>query len=77
MTVNIEIDEVKDLKTFDFDYEKIIKNTVVAALDFEKCPYEAEVNVLLTNNEVIREINRDYRDIDKATDVLSFPLVID
>ena len=73
MTVNIEIDEVKDLKTFDFDYEEIIKNTVVAALDFEKCPYEAEVNVLLTNNEVIREINRDNRDIDKATDVLSFP----
>ena len=73
MTVNIETDDVKDLKIPDFDFEEIINNTVIASLDFEKCPYEAEVNVLLTNNETIREINRDNRDIDKATDVLSFP----
>ena len=73
MTVNIEIDEVKDVKVPDFDYETIIKNTVNAALDYEKCPYDAEVSVLLTNNEVIREINKENRNIDRATDVLSFP----
>lgn len=73
MTINIETDEVADLKIPDFDYKEIITNTIIAALDFEKCPYEAEVNVLLTNNDTIREINRDNRDIDKATDVLSFP----
>ena len=37
--------------------------------------YEAEVNVILTDNETIREINRDHRQIDSATDVLSFPMV--
>lgn len=46
-----------------------------ASLDYEKCPYEAEVNVILTDNETIREINRDHRQIDSATDVLSFPMV--
>lgn len=48
---------------------------VEASLDYEKCPYEAEVNVILTDNEAIREINREQRQIDSATDVLSFPMV--
>ena len=34
----------------------------------------AEVNVTLVNDEMIREMNRQYRDIDASTDVLSFPL---
>ena len=45
------------------------------ACDFVKCPYETEVNVLLTDNEGIREINKDNRNIDKPTDVLSFPML--
>lgn len=39
----------------------------------ENCPYEACVNLLLTDNEGIRVYNREYRQIDKETDVLSFP----
>ena len=35
---------------------------------------DTEVSILLVNNEVIRELNRDYRKKDTATDVLSFPL---
>ena len=44
-------------------------------MDYEQCPYEAEVNLLLTMNEEIREMNRQFREIDRATDVLSFPMV--
>ena len=44
-----------------------------AVLEEEGCPYEALVNVLLTDDEGIREYNRQYRGIDRATDVLSFP----
>ncbi len=40
-----------------------------------KCPYEAEVSLLLTTDEEIQEINRMHRQIDRATDVLSFPMV--
>lgn len=34
---------------------------------------DGEVHVLLTDDESIRRLNRQYRDIDRATDVLSFP----
>ena len=70
MTINIEYEtEVK----LDLPCEEIITEVVTEALDYENCPYEAEVNVLLTDNEDIRQINREYRNIDSPTDVLSFP----
>lgn len=72
MTINIEYETDKQLET---DYEKIITKVVEKSLDYEKCPYEAEVNVVLTDNEAIREVNKEYRDIDSATDVLSFPMI--
>ena len=59
------------------DYETVIKNVIEAALDYEKCPYEAQVYVLLTDNEEIHEINKEHRQIDRPTDVLSFPLLED
>ena len=73
MTVSIEYEAEKKL---DLPYEKIIKEIVEASLDFEKCPYEAEVNVILTDNDAIQAINKEYRQIDAPTDVLSFPMVI-
>ena len=38
-------------------------------------PYEVQVNLLLTMNDEIHEMNRDFRNIDRATDVLSFPML--
>lgn len=72
MTINIEKEVDTDLG---IDYEKVINDVVQGALDFEECPYEVEVNVILTSNEEIAMINRDYRDLFKPTDVLSFPMV--
>lgn len=51
-----------------------IKRCIQSALDAEGISVPCEINVLLTDNEGIREINRDYREIDRATDVLSFPM---
>lgn len=51
-----------------------IKRCIQGALDAEGVTVPCEVNVLLTDNEGIREINREYRDIDRTTDVLSFPM---
>lgn len=56
------------------DYENVIATVVNAALDYEECPYEVQVYVLLTDNEEIHEMNRDHRQIDRPTDVLSFPM---
>jgi probable rRNA maturation factor len=46
-----------------------------ATIDYVACPYETEISLLLTMNEEIREMNTNFRQIDRATDVLSFPLV--
>ena len=61
--------------TFDFDVEKIVEAVAMEILDSEQCPYESQVNVLLTDNEGIHEFNKEYRQIDRETDVLSFPNV--
>lgn len=53
--------------------EEVARSVAEAVLDTEGCPYEASVNLLLTDNSGIREYNREYRKIDKETDVLSFP----
>lgn len=71
MTITIE-EETKI--PFSFDYKELTERVINGALDFIDCPYEAEVNVLFTDNESIREINRENRDIDAPTDVLSFPI---
>ena len=51
--------------------ETLAKKVVEEALDYVNCPYEAQVNLLLTENEQIHEMNREFRGIDRATDVLS------
>lgn len=58
---------------FSFDVQQLVRQVMETVLEEEGCPYEASVNVLLTDNEGIRGYNREYRGIDRATDVLSFP----
>lgn len=59
--------------SFDFSIEKVAQSVIEKVLEVEQCPYDVEVNILLTDNEGIREYNRQMRDIDSSTDVLSFP----
>lgn len=59
---------------FDFDYMKLYERAVAATLDTEGCPFEACVALLFTDDDRIREINRESRGIDASTDVLSFPM---
>lgn len=58
---------------FEFDTNAVAELVVLKVLDKEGCPYEAQVNILLTDNEGIRQFNKEYRDVDRETDVLSFP----
>lgn len=60
-------------KTFPFSVEETVELVCCAVLKEEACPYEAQVNVVITDNEGIREMNRSMRGIDSPTDVLSFP----
>lgn len=60
---------------FAFDYEALAKKVIEFCLDYSGFPYEAEVNLTLTDNAGIHAINREYREIDRPTDVLSFPML--
>ena len=72
MTLNYEEEgEVK----LPVDCEGLAKEVIEAALDYVECPYEAEVNLLLTTDEEIHQMNKEHRGIDRPTDVLSFPMV--
>ena len=57
-----------------YKMKKLVRDAVVASLDYEGFFNDCQVSVTFTDNEGIREINREYRGIDKETDVLSFPL---
>ncbi|MCD8119401.1 MAG: rRNA maturation RNase YbeY [Lachnospiraceae bacterium] len=70
MTVNIENES--NIK-FDFSADDLVREVISYALDAKDFPYEAEVNVVLTGDEEIRAANREFRGIDRETDVLSFP----
>lgn len=72
MSLNLEVEV--DVP-FTFDYETLAGEVVAFTIDHEGFPYEAEVNLTLTDNEGIHEINRMYRQIDAPTDVLSFPML--
>lgn len=55
--------------------ENLIKDVAEGVLEFEEIDEKCEVNVMFADNEQIRGINREQRDIDRATDVLSFPFL--
>lgn len=72
MTISLEYEAKEQLN---FDYNELIKKVVIGCLDFENCPYEVEVSIILTNDNEIKLINKEFRGLDKATDVLSFPTI--
>lgn len=67
-------EEEGDLK-LDLPCKELAEKVINAALDYADCPYEAEVNLLLTMNDEIQEMNQNFRSIDRPTDVLSFPMI--
>ena len=71
MTIDIEYDYPEIVVDH---YREIIEKVIFSTLDYEDCPYEAMVYVLLTDNESIHAINKEHRGIDRPTDVLSFPM---
>lgn len=60
---------------FSFDWEEIARKVIDYTIEHEDFPYEAEVNLTLTDNEGIHEVNKNFRQIDRPTDVLSFPML--
>lgn len=61
--------------SFTFNYADLAERIVNFCLDYAAFPYEAEINLTLTDNEGIHIINKEFRQIDRPTDVLSFPML--
>lgn len=57
------------------EIENTIKRVIEASLEYESCDFNAEVSVTIVDNEAIREINNETRNINMPTDVLSFPML--
>ena len=54
--------------------KELVNSAIIAALNVEQFTTPAEVNVTFVSDEKIKIINRDFRNINSSTDVLSFPL---
>ena len=72
--MSLTIEEEIDVN-FSFDYKELAENVINFTIEHESFPFEAEVTLTLTDNDGIHEINRSYREIDRPTDVLSFPML--
>lgn len=56
------------------DVQQLLERVINAALEAEGVELPCEINVLLTDNEGIHQVNLDMRGVDRPTDVLSFPM---
>ncbi|WP_313563007.1 rRNA maturation RNase YbeY [Ruminiclostridium cellobioparum] len=70
----IIIENEQDRISISGNINELIERTIDLCMKAEKLEKAYEVSVLIVDDEEIRKINREHRDIDKATDVLSFPM---
>lgn len=66
-------DRQDDIKISE-EIKDLIEKSIAAVLKVEELDENIEVSVSFVGDEEIRELNRDYRGVDKSTDVLSFPM---
>ena len=66
-------DRQDDIKITD-EIKNLIEKSIAAVLKVENLHENVEVSVSFVGDEEIRDLNRDYRGVDKSTDVLSFPM---
>ena len=72
--MNLLIDNRTD-EPLTAELEDAIRRAAAEALRYEEFDEDCEISVSIVDNEEIREINRQFRSIDRATDVLSFPML--
>lgn len=74
MQIYILFSDEQDKITLDFDAEKLAEDCTREALAEEEIEDDAEVSLTMVDNARIRELNAEFREIDRETDVLSFPM---
>lgn len=74
MSLHIYFEDSQDIERVTHQLKLLVRRAIVATLQYEGVAKDCEVSVTFTDNEGIRALNRTYRNMDKPTDVLSFPL---
>ena len=72
--VMIHFSATERFEEIDYYFKTVIRKAVLATLDHERFPFDAELSVTLCDNKYIHSLNKQFRNVDKHTDVLSFPL---
>lgn len=69
------IENSQDIVEFTDDMIHLIQSVCDKTLELEECNFDAQISISIVDDEQIRIINNEFRGIDKATDVLSFPML--
>lgn len=77
MRLKVYFENAQEKKEVRYSLKMLIRRAIEATLKYEKFDDDAEVSVTFTDNQKIRRMNKKFRNIDRATDVLSFPLFDD
>ena len=74
MSLHIYFENMQDTHRITYALKMLVRRSIETTLAFEGVSAPCEVSVTFTDNDGIQAINREYRQIDAPTDVLSFPL---
>nr|UWI49043.1 rRNA maturation RNase YbeY [Clostridioides difficile] len=75
--MDLILDDRQDKLEVNEELIEKIKDIILECLDYEGYDDNYEVSLSFVDNKEIHELNREYRGVDRATDVLSFPLLSD
>mgnify|MGYP003296104357 FL=1 len=75
MSLKIYFENDQKKHSIKYKMQMLIRRTILETLDYEGMENDAEVSVTFVDDEGIRELNKKFRNMDKPTDVLSFPLL--
>lgn len=73
--MTVEIDNRQEKMIFDTAMKDVIHQAVASVMDVVGREKNVEVSVVLVDDPGIRELNRTFRNVDRSTDVLSFPMI--
>jgi probable rRNA maturation factor len=73
--MTIFLENLQDKIAINDNIKGLLERAADYTFQFEEFNVLSEISILLVNNEIIRNINKEHRNIDKPTDVLSFPMV--
>lgn len=74
MSIKVNISNQQKVLSLPKDWRTLVRKACSTAMKCEEFSENCEINVTFVDDETIKAVNNDFRGIDKATDVLSFPL---